>query len=87
MAWVQRDAASVISGVFANKQVGYAEEELPDTDPAVVAFLNPPARDLVDSWDLVSLRIAFSHENRLRALEGKAAVTLAQFKSAVRSQL
>lgn len=32
-----------------------------------------------------SLKIAFNHENRIRALEGKAAVTRAQFLTAVRA--
>lgn len=30
-------------------------------------------------------RVLFAHENRIRALEGKAAVTLAQFKTALRN--
>ena len=29
-------------GIFANRQKGYAEEELPDDHPEVLAFLNPP---------------------------------------------
>lgn len=37
--------------------------------------------------DDVMLKVAFQHENRLRALEGKAAITPAQFRSWIRSQL
>lgn len=46
-----------------------------------------PAVDPLDTWDMISLKIAFNHENRIRVLEGKAAITLAQFKTAVRSLL
>lgn len=41
----------------------------------------------VDALDLVVLRGLFNHENRIRALEGKAAITLAQFKNAVKALL
>lgn len=41
----------------------------------------------VDRVDAVQLRIAFNHENRIRALESKQAVTLAQFKTAVKALL
>lgn len=37
--FVERDNGVVI-GVFANLQPGYAEEELPDDHPDVVAFVN-----------------------------------------------
>ncbi len=39
--YVQRTEGA-ISGVFANRQDGYAEEELAADDPEVVTFLNPP---------------------------------------------
>jgi len=32
----------------------------------------------------LSMKIAFNHENRIRALEGKAAVTVPQFRAAVK---
>ncbi|MFB6449060.1 hypothetical protein [Bradyrhizobium tunisiense] len=47
----------------------------------------PIVRDPLDSWDVISLKIAFNHENRIRALESKAAITVAQFKIAVRAML
>ena len=50
-------------------------------DPAPVI----PPRDALDSWDIITLKIAFAHENRIRALEGKASITLAQFKTAVKA--
>lgn len=43
MPYVSRDESGNINGMFANKQPGFAEEYLPDDDPEVVAFLNPPA--------------------------------------------
>ncbi len=53
----------------------------------VVAALDVNAAvivDPVDAWDIISLKIAFNHENRIRTLEGKAPITVAQFKAAVR---
>src|SRR3954467_10024613 len=49
----------------------------------VMATFNPAAPDPLDDWSVITLKIAFNHENRIRALEGKAAITLAQFKTAV----
>ncbi len=37
--------------------------------------------------DLVTLKIAFNHENRIRVLESKAPLTLAQFKVALKAVL
>lgn len=45
------------------------------------AALPPPT--LADRMDQVQFKIAFNHENRVRALEGKAAITAAQFKNAL----
>lgn len=87
MVWVSRDATGTLNGVFANRQPGGANEELPDDNTEVVAFTTPKVLDPVDNWDLVSLRILFNHENRIRTLESRPAVTLAQFKAFVRSQL
>lgn len=42
MPYVQR-SSGLISGLFANEQVGYAEEFLPGDNAEVVAFLNAPA--------------------------------------------
>lgn len=60
------------------------------TADAVIAAFNPAGvvpDDAVDSIEIVALKIAFNHENRIRALEGKAAITLAQFKAALRTLL
>lgn len=40
--YIQRNESNVIIGVFANLQPGFAEEELADTHPDVVAFILPP---------------------------------------------
>jgi len=40
MPYVQRTAGK-ITGVYALPQKGYAEEELPDDSPEVIAYLNP----------------------------------------------
>lgn len=39
----------------------------------------------INNIDLVLLQIAFNHENRIRVLESRPAVTLNQFKTAVRA--
>lgn len=52
---------------------------------ALLDAVAPPAVDPIDQWDVLSLRISFNHENRLRALEGKTAITVAQFKTAVKA--
>lgn len=40
--WIERNDSGVIKGVYANKQEGYAEEQIAGNDPAVIAFRNPP---------------------------------------------
>jgi hypothetical protein len=41
----------------------------------------------VDALDILQLKIAFNHENRIRALEGKPAASAAQFKTALKALL
>lgn len=41
----------------------------------------------VDKLDLVQMQIAFNHENRIRALEGKAPLTASQFRDAIKALL
>lgn len=41
MTFVQRNDSGKITGVYANPQLGYAEEELADDNEEVLAFLNP----------------------------------------------
>src|SRR6266404_2150499 len=77
--------------------VGYTIQQEPPTGYAIGGtFINgvytgpistpivPATFDPIDTWDLVSLKIAFNHENRFRALEGKPAITVTQFKTAIR---
>jgi hypothetical protein len=59
------------------------QAELDAFDAAVVAQ-NSEAKDVQDTI-AASLKIAFNHENRIRALESKPPVTRAQFLTAVRS--
>lgn len=44
--FVQRDGQGKITGVYRAKQFGYAEEELTDDHPEVLAYLNPPITPL-----------------------------------------
>lgn len=41
----------------------------------------------VDRLDLVTFRVLFNHENRIRTLEGRQAVTAEQFKTALKALL
>jgi hypothetical protein len=41
MPYVQRDGDGKIAALYPNEQQGYAEEWLPDNDPAVIAFETP----------------------------------------------
>ncbi|CAM5401069.1 hypothetical protein AFEL58S_02035 [Afipia felis] len=41
MPWVQRDSSGQICGVYANRQDGYAEELLADSDAEIVAYRAP----------------------------------------------
>jgi hypothetical protein len=50
-----------------------------------VAPYAPPAALAIDQGDILTLKVAFNQENRIRALEGKPALTAAQFKAAVRA--
>lgn len=54
----------------------------------VGSAISSTRKDLkVSQIDIVALRGLFNHENRIRALEGKAAVTVAQFTNAVKALL
>jgi hypothetical protein len=74
--WVQRNESNAICGVYANRQPGFAEESLPDDDPEVVAYLNPPPMPPTPTPESTLL---YDHENRLRSLEGQPPLTLAEF--------
>lgn len=41
----------------------------------------------LNGTDMILFKILFGHENRIRALEGKAAITAAQFRAAVKASL
>jgi len=41
----------------------------------------------LDGFDALALKLLFSHENRVRALEGEAAVTALQFRAAMKAML
>lgn len=48
---------------------------------------SPVVIDPLDTWDIISLKAIFNHENRIRALEGKAAITQTQFRNAIKALL
>ena len=51
----------------------------------VQAATIPAPLDGVDRLDIIAFKVAFNHENRIRALEGKQLVTAAQFRNALRA--
>jgi hypothetical protein len=69
--------------------VEYQDDALPSVDPP-----GPPtpeeqavieAKEQLDIAMKKVFQVALNHENRIRALEGKAAITAAQFKAALAS--
>jgi hypothetical protein len=55
--------------------------------PAGAAASDALKTQQVNGLDTVTLKILFNHENRIRALEGKQAITAAQFANAIKSLL
>jgi hypothetical protein len=55
--------------------------------PVVANVLDGYKLETVDRVDVMQFKILFNHENRIRALEGRGAVTAQQFKSAVAALL
>ena len=58
MSFVQRTPQGDITGIYHMRQPGYAEEELPDNHPDVVAFVNRPLPITVDKVAALETRIA-----------------------------
>ena len=72
----------------------FSQEELWDVlaeqFPAGIAADNAVGQDAIKSrqlnqLDQVTLRVAFNHENRIRALENKQPITLQQFITALKA--
>lgn len=78
---VDGETFTVPEGAYSSGMVLAADGRSLDPAPA------PVAPDAIDAVDIVLLKVAFNHENRLRAIEGKAAITMAQFKTAVKALL
>lgn len=55
MPFVQRTSGE-ITGIFANLQPGFAEEWLPDDDPAIVAYRTVTTRARLDSLSVSSFQ-------------------------------
>lgn len=54
---------------------------------AALSAFTPSAISLADKMDQVQFKIAFNHENRIRVLESKVQLTVAQFKAALTTLL
>lgn len=48
-------------------------------------YVAPPPLDSLSAWDVISAKVLFNHENRIRTLEAKSAITAAQFRTAVKA--
>lgn len=82
--WSPEDGHSIVEETAAQLDIGGTFIKSVYTPPrSPFPARTPP--DPVDTWDVITLKIAFNHENRIRALEGKAAITAAQFKAAVKT--
>ena len=73
--WVQR-VNGKITGAFRNRQAGYAEEEVADSDPELVAYLNPPRRRARQLAAIMADIGALSAADRNRLFAAVAALTL-----------
>ena len=58
-----------------------------DTDIANAMAGPRPDADVTGPIDAAVLKVLFNHENRIRAFEGKAAITTAQFITAIKALL
>lgn len=67
------DNLAQIGGSYSNGVFGFAPIQA-DPDP-------------LDNVDLVQLKLLFNHENRIRTLESKVPLTVAQFKAVWRALL
>lgn len=59
--YIERAQDRTIKGVYTAPQKGYAEEEIADDDPAVLAFLarqSPAPRDLAAEIDALKAEVA-----------------------------
>ena len=73
MRYAQRDELGVLVGHFANPQPGYAEEEVPDDHPDIVAWRRrreQEAREARSKDQDIEVRLAVL-EARMAALELK----------------
>jgi hypothetical protein len=57
------------------------------TAPELAAGIDAEKESTLDRFDVLAFKVLFDHENRLRALEGKAAITAAQFRAALKARL
>lgn len=74
-AYVQKgDTHNGVTGAFL-KQYDAPKPPAPTVDER--------AARKVDSLDRLQFEVLFNHENRIRALEGKASITAAQFRDAL----
>jgi hypothetical protein len=74
--FVQRNGQGTIVGLYGNPCVGIAEEALPDDNPGIVAFLNPPP-SITDYQDAIQSHIDATAVSK----QFNDGVTLASYKA------
>lgn len=85
MAYVERAPNGALKGVYAARQKGYAEEELRDDHPDVVAFRDralPQARDIVAELDALAAKVERAAAAEAVLIE-KAVVTKSEIDAKV----
>ncbi len=82
-------AGAVAAGLSPTRIASEAElwdvlaSHAPDKVPAAAAAQDALRQRKLDAMDAAQVKVLFNHENRIRALEGKPALTHAQFKAAI----
>src|SRR5687767_9729490 len=86
--WQPATGAAILAGEPVQADWNYDGAVFTAPTPAQTAARDDAVKSLqVDALDLVALRALFNHENRIRALESRPAVTAAQFRTAIKALL
>ena len=91
-AFIEAQSHATAGTLIANAvAAGYSASDIEErevTAAECLALMPSPTKDeravmAIDSADRLQFEIMFEHENRVRTLEGLAAVTRAQFRTAL----
>ena len=89
--WLPVERSTVGAGPVADPAVTTV---LADRVTVVITLRDKTASEIdaekegrLDAYDVLTFKVLFDHENRVRALEGKAAISAAQFRAALKARL